>query len=69
MHANQLASQVLSQLVNLRARTTIELQKIKVHEKRIVTISPYPTRSVYSWLSPKFSPEMCPSLVCREGYL
>lgn len=37
--------------------------------KRIVTISPYPTRSVYSWLSPKFSPEMCPSLVCREGYL
>lgn len=32
MHVNQLASQVLSQLVNLRARTTIELQKIKVHE-------------------------------------
>lgn len=32
MHANQLASQVLSQLVNLWARTTIELQKIKVHE-------------------------------------
>lgn len=37
--------------------------------KRIVTISPYPTRSVYSWLSPKFSPEMCPSMAGREGYL
>lgn len=33
--------------------------------KRIVTISPYPTRSVYSWLSPKFSPEMCPSMAGR----
>lgn len=32
MQTMQLASQVLSQLVNLQARTTIELQKIKVHE-------------------------------------